>query len=159
MNNQIKECQIVIGSSSDILLDYKNPKAETHDSYLGTSHMLSDVNKDILEIVKVLCENGYNVKTLCKGEADSLMGVWAPYSPVFSEKSRELGATNESITVSGIFAFRGESNPVFNWLNNASETPRDAYVQIGNKIYLNNDYYPFKINKKTHRVYISRMEW
>jgi hypothetical protein len=161
MKNQIKEFQIVIGSSRDELLDYKDPKAQTHNSFLRQSHMLSQVNQDILEIVKVLCENGYKVKTLCKGECDSFEGFWIPQSPVFSEKSKELGAVNESISVpDSISMGLGQgANPVFNWLNNASERPRDAFVQIGKKIYLNKDYYPRRIDKKTHKGYISRMDW
>jgi hypothetical protein len=160
MKNQIKGSQIVIGSSRDILLKHKDPKAETHSSFLGKSYVLSQVNQDILEIVKVLCENGYKVKTLCKGVSD-FFGGWIALSPVFSEKSRELGAVNEYVTVPDSFSLSlgPGGNPVFNWLNNASEKPRDAFVQVGKKIYLNNDYYPFNIDKKTHKGYTARMEW
>lgn len=152
--------QIIIGSLRDLKKD-KEDKSEI-EGYFGRFDT-SKFNQDVLGIIAILKREGYDVKALCKGEFCDLRNLWIPWSPAFSKKAESLGAIIEYVSVPGgisLMLGRGGQNPVFNFLHNASERPRDAFVQIDNKIYLNKDYYPKKIvSERDHRGYISRMRW
>lgn len=155
-----KRFQIVVGSLRDTKVD-KNDTSVEVISRGSDGYKVSLFNQDVLEVTDALKKSGYETKALCKGEYEEDFG-WFPWSPAFLERAKSLGADIEYISVPGGIGLMlgvGE-NPVFNWLHNTSERPRDAFVQLNGKIYLNPDYYPKKsVSKRDHRGFISRMRW
>lgn len=151
--------QIIVGSLRDIKVDKNDPSVTVINR--GSGYRISLFNKEVIEIIRALVE-GYDVKALCRGEYCEMDHSFFPGSSVFEKRACSLGAIIETVSVpDGIGLMLGAGdNPVFNWLHNASERPRDSFLQLGEIVYLNPNHYPKKsILKKDHKGFISRLRW